>query len=150
MKNKRMKTKCDFSDEIWASAFPDPTDISIPTNEHIAHCDECAHLSRQITAWKSDRASDNPFMTQKVMDKVTSNDLHYNKTNRFVLRLAFSTAIFIGVIIGFVFTLSSQNQLENSTSAEILYQDKIKAFSSETLYNETKTEETQQLLTDIN
>lgn len=145
-----MKTKCDFSDEIWASAFPNPSDISISANEHVAHCEECAGLLRQITAWKTDRASDNPYMTQKVMDKITSKDLYYFRTNRFVTRLVFSTAIFIGVIIGFTFTLSSQNQLENSSSAEILYQDKIKAFSSETLYNEIKTEETQQLLTDIN
>jgi hypothetical protein len=145
-----MKLKCDFSDKIWASAFPDPSDINIPTNEHIAHCSECAQLSRQITAWKTDRASDNPYMTQKVMDKITANDLLYNKTNRFVLRMAFSTAIFFGVILGFVFTFSDQTQPEKQTSADIRYQDKVKAFSSETYYNEMKTEETQQLLTDLN
>jgi hypothetical protein len=64
--------------------------------------------------------------------------------------MAFSTAIFFGVILGFVFTFSDQTQPEKQTSADIRYQDKVKAFSSETYYNEMKTEETQQLLTDLN
>ena len=145
-----MKTKCDFFDEIWVSAFSDSSDISVSANEHAAHCEECAGLLRQITAWKTDCAIDNPYLTQKVMDQITSKDLYYFKTNRFVTRLVFSTAIFIGVIIGFTFTLSSQNSVENSLSADVLRQDKINAFSSETLYDEIKTEETQQLLTDIN
>lgn len=145
-----MKTKCDFFDEIWVSAFSDSSDISVSANKHAAHCEECAGLLRQITAWKNDCAVDNPYLTQKILDRVSSRDLHFSQTNRFVLRLAFSTAIFIGVILGFVFTFSDQSQIENQTSADILYQDKIKAFSSETFYNEMKTEETQQLLTGLN
>lgn len=145
-----MKPKCDFSDKIWDSAFPDSLDVTIPIDEHLSHCDECAGLSKQIDAWKTDRATDNPYLTQKILDRVSSNDLHFRQNNRFVLRLAFSTAIFIGVILGFVFTFSDQSQLENQTSADIRYQDKVKAFSNETFYNEMKTEETQQLLTDLN
>lgn len=145
-----MKIKCDFSDKIWDSAFPDSSDVNIPIDEHLSHCVDCAGLSKQIEAWKTDRATDNPYLTQKVLDRVSPNDLHFRQTNRFVLRLAFSTAIFIGVILGFVFTFTDQTQIENPTSADIRYQDKINAFSSETFYNEMKTEETQQLLTDLN
>ena len=65
-------------------------------------------------------------------------------------RLAFSTAIFIGVIIGFVSTITPKNQSINPSSAETLYQDKINTYSDETYYSEIKTQETQVLLTDIN
>lgn len=145
-----MKNNCNFSDQIWDSALKNSADVNAQTAQHLANCDECAHLSNQIIAWKTDSAIDNPYLAQKIFDRISSNDIQYSKTNRFVVRLAFSMAIFIGVIIGFVSTITPQNQSINPSSAETLYRDKINTYSDETYYSEIKTEETQVLLTDLN
>jgi predicted anti-sigma-YlaC factor YlaD len=141
-----MKNNCDFTDKVWDALMQGSIENNTTIKTHIENCSECAQLSHQMNAWKADQVEDNPYLTQKVMDKITATDINYNKNGRFVTRLAFSTAIFIGVIIGFAFTFATPTQ----QTIEKTYQEKINTFSNETYYNEIKTDETQVLLTDLN
>lgn len=145
-----MKRNCPFSEKILDFWLQKPLGIDDATNEHLKSCAHCTQLYSQISAWSSDRAEENAYLTQKVMAKVSLADLYYSRKNLVVARFAFSLAILIGVVFGYYFTLPTTTELPNNEPLISDYRQQIKGYSSETYYDELKTEETQQLLTDLN
>lgn len=145
-----MKNNCKYDHEIWDYVSLKMTDKNHENfKNHLEHCNECSLLVNQISSWKSDLVYDNPYLAEKILGKVTTNDIHYSGKSKFAVRMAFSIAVFIGISIGSLYNIIYGGQTQN-VSTENSYQVKLDAFSSETYYNELKTEETQLLLTDLN
>lgn len=146
-----MKQLCKLSDNVWNYTVSNNSmsDLDkIEFENHMLTCTECSNMYTMIMSWKMDTPTENPYLAQKILDRITENDSTYSHASNLVIRWAFSFAIVIGVALG-VFVQTALN--DNSANAQIVendHQSKIESYSSEIHYDQLKIKETQQLLTD--
>lgn len=145
-----MKSNCPFSETVMDLWFQKQKELDAAAHEHLNTCTPCSQLIHRLNAWSADRVEDRPYFTQKVMAMIAPKDRHYARNSTRVARSAFSMAMLVGVVLGYFFTRPSTTEVPDNEQLISEYRQKIDLFSTETYYNEIKTEETQQLLTDLN
>lgn len=116
--------------------------------DHLSVCPSCSALHAMISDWKADKPEDNPYLAQKVIDKITAKDTGYAKTAKIAIRWAFFVAIFLGISLGTLVQITLKSSVPDLQMAENEYQENIDNYSTEIHYSELKTDETQMLLTD--
>ncbi len=143
-----MQQKCSKSDQLWEIlANTLSIDEQNALDNHLLHCNSCSSTVTKINDWKNDKAEDNPFLTQKILDRISNADIQYSNSARMVVRWASLIAIVIGVSLGFLMQISLVSDNSKVTVVDNDYKEKIENFSSEIHYSDMKTNETQLLLT---
>jgi len=144
-----MEQKCNKTNQFWDyysnSLSADEQKV---LNDHLSGCASCSTLHSMMGDWKNDKADDNPYLAQKVLDRISSGDILYSRSAKLVIRWAFLVAIVVGVSLGALVQTSFNTTRSELQLTENEYQENIDNYSTEIHYSEMKTDETQMLLTD--
>jgi predicted anti-sigma-YlaC factor YlaD len=144
-----MEQKCNKTNQLWEFAS---NTLSVEEQKvfanHLSDCSTCSTLLAKMSDWKNDKADDNPYLAQKILDRITSGDVRYANTAKLALRWAFLVAIVVGISLGTLMQTTFNTTSLDLQVAENEYQENIDNYSTEIHYSELKTDETQQLLTD--
>lgn len=144
-----MEQKCNKTNQFW-----DYTSNTLSAEEHkafadhLSDCASCTALLAVMSDWKNDKADDNPYLAQKVLDRITIGDSGFANTAKVAIRWAFFVAFVIGIGLGTLVQTSFNTTTPELQLTENEYQENIDNYSTEIHYSEMKTDETQQLLTD--
>lgn len=144
-----MEQKCNKTNQFWDYYSNSlSTDEQKALNDHLSGCASCSTLHSMMGDWKNDKADDNPYLAQKVLDRITIGDSGYANTAKVAIRWAFFVAFVIGIGLGTLVQTSFNTTTSELQLTENEYQENIDNYSTEIHYSEMKTDETQQLLTD--